>query len=90
MDDTGAGRNLTSVKELVEQGIPRAVIERNIGLASSKMVFETANRKVTVDRSICMTTPGFGTREYFVLKDSPTVWAEAMVASLFVDAMRGR
>ena len=45
LNDSGAGRNICSVRALHEQGLPKAVISKFAGLSSSPIQFETGGER---------------------------------------------
>ena len=67
--DTGAGRMSADIAHLVKQGIPRSIIDKCTGKASTTMVMETANGTITVDKSFGFTSSVFGTHEYYIINN---------------------
>ena len=70
--DSGAGRDLTSHRALIEQGVPNAVIQKQTQ-SVSPIKFETGNGTVVSDS--CIEIPGdvFGEARFQVMDDCPMV-----------------
>ena len=70
--DSGAGRDLTSHRTLIEQGVPNAVLQKQTQ-SVNPIRFETGNN--TVVSNSCIEIPGnvFGKARFQVMDDCPMV-----------------
>ena len=70
MNDSGAGRTILSKDALIAQGVPKSVIDANVGTASQNMQFECGGGDINSSKSIGLTGPNIGQTEGYILDSS--------------------
>ena len=71
INDTGAGRTISSLSTFESQGISGKTLRNFIDTASSPINFETGGGNVPANQSLGFTSKLLGRRECYLLEESP-------------------
>ena len=71
INDSGAGRTILPQRPVCNQGVPKSLISKAIGKASSPINFDTGGGSRQSDQSLGLLSRTLGKSEAYVLQDSP-------------------
>ena len=71
LNDSGAGKNISSIKALVDAGVPRAEIERFKQPLESPHIFECGGGDIEAEFTLQVSSPLLGRTNIYLLPYSP-------------------
>ena len=68
IDDSGAGKSITSFEDLLKQGVPRALLDRCVREPENVLTFDCSGGELKANLVIGAQSHSYGKKECFVLK----------------------